>query len=130
MSSLEEVIFTWMHPTNIPPPHFPIIYLECRNAFECRGFLEIKQVAGDVDFSGYPLRGEDVIIDSLGRMFGLSFERFVFPNKLIGQLIIDDIFCELGNVIKLEKDQNFIKDIKDAKAISDLVKLVADHYTW
>jgi len=30
----------------------------------------------------------------------------------------------------LEKDQNFIKDIKDAKAISDLVKLVADHYTW
>ena len=90
MNTLEEVVLAWKHPKFCPPPQFPIIYLECENAFECRGFLEIEHLAGDVDFSGYPLRGSDLVIDSLGNMCleKSDFERYYSDIKVMIKILM------------------------------------------
>ena len=127
---LEDVILAWKYPANCNPPKFPIVYFEVEKAEECRGFLELTHLVGDPDFSGYPLHGEDIIIDSNGYVYKLGFNRYVFPEKELFKLTEQTILDYFLPAIYASKDINFFKKNMAQKEVENIVTKVAERFSW
>ena len=134
MKWFELVKSHWQNPPNCPPPVFPIIYAETLQTFEWIGWLKVEHVVGDVDFSGYPpSRGEnaeDVIIDSEGKVFSLTFNNCLFPDLMIDKFspkkLKEVIFPALtfGNHTKL------IEEITSLNDTAQIIRIVAEKLSY
>ena len=129
--SLNEVIQNWEDPINSVPPLFPVVYFEILKAQDCRGFIELLHLAGDWDFSGYPIGDEDIIIDSRGRVFSLGFDRFVFPNEILFKIQEKKVLDYFLPAICASGDIEFLKEIISIpRKIETIVDKVARRFSW
>jgi hypothetical protein len=129
-NNLSEIKAGWTDNLEFKYPDFPILYFECPFAVEMRGFLELEDLIGDVDFVGYKLRGDDIIIDSLGVLYKLGFERFVVPIKVEGQLDLDSIFKYVDPCLKRYNDQSLINELYAKRDIKEIIEMLANKFSW
>ena len=126
----EEMKSIWKNPSNCPSPIFPVIYLETPEAEECRGFIHLENLVGDFDFVGYSLRGEDILIDSVGKMIKLGFKEFVIPQLFIRQLSANELKKQLKPALDCINDPAFCHEILTTMTVEEVVKKIANRFSW
>ncbi|THU40039.1 hypothetical protein FAM09_09135 [Niastella caeni] len=120
----------WNLPPNCPAPVFPLIYYEWLKGVECRGFIRLEHLIGDIDFVGYPLENDDILIDSLGRVFDLKFDEFVFPNSVIATWSEDELKQNIIPALNYNGNAEFEKQVLNEKNVADIISKMATFFTW
>jgi hypothetical protein len=127
---LSEMLKIWEAPPGCPAPIFPIVYMEIQKAEECRGFIRVEHLVGDVDIVGYPQRGDDIIIDSTGNMIKLGFDGFVVPQFLIKQLSIEELKENLMPSLTYTDDSELLSEIFNDLSVESIINIVANRFSW
>ena len=128
--SLESIARKWNNPPQCPAPIFPVLYFESIKAQECRGGLHLENLIGDVDFAGYPLRGGDILIDSLGRVMDFAFDKFLYPNSIIATWPVNEIKQNILSALKYSGNVEFEREILDEENVGYIVKKMALFFSW
>jgi hypothetical protein len=128
--TIQEANEFWERPKFCPAPSFPIILFEISGAKECRGFLNLLNLTGDVDFVRYPLVADEFIIDSNGGLFILAFDKIVFPLKLIEKLTKQKLLDLVSPCIIFSKDFELLQDVITDNSIETIINKIAIKFTW
>ena len=128
--NIEDVARAWQYPPRCPAPVFPVLYFEIVNAEECRGFLQLEHLIGDIDFVGYPLRGRDVLVDSLGRVFDMKFDEVLFPNEIIATWSEYEIKENIVTTLKFANNGQFANEVMNEKDVTAIVEKMATFFAW
>ena len=126
----DVIVTMWNIPPNCPAPVFPLIYMECLMAGECRGFLKLEDVIWDIDFVGYPLRGEDILIDTLGRVFDLKFDEFLYPNSVIATWSEDELKQHIIPALGYCGNKEFEKEVLNEIKVGDIILKMSTFFSW
>jgi hypothetical protein len=127
--SLETIARKWNNPPKCPAPVFPVLYFECIGAQECRGFIHLTNLIGDVDFAGYPLRARDILIDSLGRVMDCAFDKFLYPNSIIATWSVSEIKQNILPALKYSGNVEFEREILNDENVGNIVAKMALLYS-
>lgn len=128
--TLEEANFFWKTPRFCPPPLFPILFFEIKMARECRGFIKLEYLTGDIDFVRYPLVAEEFIIDSEGKLFDLGYEKIVFPKQLTEVLSKAKLLDLVRPSILFSNDLKLLKEVEEENRIDIIIYILANKFTW
>ncbi len=104
--------------------------MECLKAEECRGFLKLEDVIWDIDFVGYPLSGEDILIDTLGRVFDLKFDEFLYPNAVIAIMSEEELKRNIIPSLKYSGNTEFEKEVLNEKNLTGIISKMATFFSW
>ena len=120
----------WENPPSCFAPLFPIIFFEILGANECRGFLELVNLTGDVDFVRYPLVAEEFIIDSEGNLFSLMYDKIVYPMKFVKKLSKNNLIDLVTPSVIYCDELKLLYEIKNESSIKLIVEKLANRFTW
>ena len=126
----DAIISMWNYPPNCPAPVFPLIYFEWLKGVECRGFLQLQDITGDIDFVGYSLENDDILIDSLGRVFDLTFDEFIYPKSVITTWSEDELKQNIIPALEDCGNKDFAKEVLDGKEVGDIIMKMATFFSW
>jgi hypothetical protein len=107
-----------------------VLYFEIIKAEECRGFLELEHVVGDIDFVGYPLGDHDIIVDSLGRVFDLKFGEMIYPHSIIATWLEHEIKECIVPSLKYAGNEQLTNEILNEKNVTAIIQKMATHFAW
>ncbi len=124
------MVKVWENPSGCPSPIFPIIYMEIPKVKECRGFIRLENLVGDFDFVGYSLKGDDILIDSTGKMIKLDYQEFVIPFFFVKQFSLDELKQNLMQLLTYLNDPEFIEEILTTLSIEAIVNKIATRFSW
>lgn len=125
-----KIYDAWTSKEQFGNPQFPIVYFECIGALECRGFLDLQDVIGDIDFSGYSGRGEDIIIDSKCRVYSLGFKSYIYPQRLIDKITKKDFARFLFPMLVFQNRKDLIEFIKHEDSCESIIMKMAIEFAW
>ena len=126
----DAITARWNYPPNCRGPVFPVIYLECLKAAECRGFLRLKHLIGDIDFVGYPLQGGEILIDSSGRVMDLAFDDFLYPNSVIATWSEKELKENIGPALKYSGNAELESRVLNEENVGVIVERMAEFFAW
>lgn len=130
-TSFQEAINRWKETigNNLT---FPVIFMEGLNALEIRGFINLEQLIGDYDFSGYDTNDSAFIIDIKGNMFNLKFENNqLLPNKLIeSNMDTERLYKIILPALNFENDSNGKLLFENGSSVQSIIKYLSDRYCW
>jgi hypothetical protein len=128
--NFEDVVAIWNRPPRCPSPVFPVLHFEIIEAQECRGAIQLEHLIGDIDFVGYKLDDNEILVDSLGRVFDTMFDEIVIPNSIIATWSETELKENLMPALQIEGNEHLTNDILNEKEVAAIVRKAATYFAW
>ena len=109
---------------------FPLLHFECVGHLQCRGFIVLQDLTGDIDFFGYRRVNEEIIEDSLGRVYNMKFDDVVHPDSIVAIWSENDIKQNIMPALKYAGNEQFANEVLNEKNVTVIVEKMATFFAW
>lgn len=128
--NFDDVARVWNYPPYCPSLVFPVLHFEIIKAQECRGALQLEHLIGDIDFVGYRLGDNEILVDSLGRVFDTRFDEIVIPNSIIATWSEHVLKENIKPALDCAGNEQLTNEILNEKNVAVIVEKMATFFAW